>query len=84
MYSTPGKEETISKKRKVDEYDGYTDAAWGDVTCGWVSSSKRLSTTTEKGKVVLDAAVSNINFSIADNEEEQVGVKDPRALVEIW
>jgi hypothetical protein len=87
LYGTRGKstnasEETAGKKRKVNEYEGYTDSVWGDVTRGWVAAAKRLNPA--KLKAVLEAAVAIVDFSkTVEDEEEEVGVNDPRALVEI-
>ncbi|KAF8803015.1 hypothetical protein BYT27DRAFT_7305696 [Phlegmacium glaucopus] len=86
--NTPGKsaiasgsDETNGRKRKVNEYDGYTDSVWGVVTCGWVAAAKRLN--AEKWNAILTAAVAKVDFSKADEEEEEGGAGDPRALVEI-
>ncbi|KAF8805840.1 hypothetical protein BYT27DRAFT_7212663 [Phlegmacium glaucopus] len=75
-------DETHGRKRKVNEYDGYTDSVWGVVTRGWVAAAKRLN--AEKWNAILTAAVAKVDFSKVDEEEEEVGAGDPHALVEIY
>jgi hypothetical protein len=73
-------EGVAGKKRKVKGYEGYTDAAWGDITRSWVGAARRLN--AEKWRMVLSAAVSNVDFSNMD-ETQEVGDNDPRAMIDI-
>ena len=68
------------KKRKVNGYEGYTDVAWGEITRSWVCAARRLN--AEKWRVILTAAVSNVDFSGMD-EAEEVRDNDPRAMIDI-
>ena len=76
---------TATKKRKISRYTGYTDAAWGAKTRGWVASTSRID--DKKWSVILHAAVERMDWSGADEgdveEGANGGVLDPRALIEI-
>jgi hypothetical protein len=73
--------EETTKKHKMNEYEGYTDSLWGDVTCGWATAAKCLN--AEKWKAVLSAAIAVVNFSKIDDKDDEVEANDPWALVEI-
>ena len=74
-----------TKKCKINQYAGYTDAVWGAKTRGWAASTSRLDQI--KWKAILTAAVEKINWSGADEGDTEDGANggalDPRALIEI-
>lgn len=74
-----------TKRRKINQYAGYTDAVWGTKTRGWAASTSRLD--DNKWKAILKAAVEKIDLSCADEGDVEEGADggafDPRALIEI-
>ena len=61
------KDNSTTKKRRVNRYAGYTDAVWGTKTHGWAASTSCLD--ENKWKLILQAAIGR--------------VLDPHALIEI-
>ena len=77
---------STTKKHRVNQYVGYTDAVWGTKTHGWAASTSHLN--ENKWKLILQAAVEQMDmmFGCDDgNAEEDANgrVLDPCALIEI-
>ncbi|KIM35954.1 hypothetical protein M413DRAFT_428169 [Hebeloma cylindrosporum] len=73
-----------SKKRKINRYAGFTDAAWGAKTRGWASAVGRLDSV--KWTTILQAAVGKLDWSADEgdvDEDANSAAFDPRSLIEI-
>jgi hypothetical protein len=73
-------EETTGKKQKVNDYEGYTDSVWGDITFAWLLLPN-ASMQRSGGPCCLPP--SNVDFSKVDDEAEEVRADHPQALVDI-